>query len=287
MWLIPGRAQPLHIAVKNDRIAAVRLLLQNKAPVFLLRDCNGSTPLHLAVARRLPETARLIGEAGPKEALVVEDGVGNAPLEIAVTNWLKNATGDGWTAYLPSMDCISNNLSHLQADRRHTSLKEVALFQDTLQRLTAQGRLRSGTKLATELAAFAQRLEGEVKKRTEAEAAEAEQKAKEGGEEKLQLTEGGDATKTLDYIAEAVAKNNGVRRRLVHLIDVHVSVKGSLDRTTQKPQIEETISGRKKDDEGGLDPEEAEDKEKESKSHSAVSQWHRCLDFDIFGDDPY
>ena len=96
-----------------------------------------------------------------------------------------------------------------------------------------------------------------------------------------------DATATFDYVARAVAGREAeLKRGLVHLIDVHRSVQGSLDKS--KPQKSVTTNyynRRKRDDRGGLDPEEKESKEDKVKAQSALKMW--ALGIDWFGDDPY
>ncbi|KAI0708741.1 hypothetical protein C8T65DRAFT_535541, partial [Cerioporus squamosus] len=152
---------PLHIAVKKNGIAAVKLLLKFKVPVFLMRDRGGSTPLHLAANSILPEITRLIGEAGPEEALTLEDSVGNTPLEMAISHWLQVSTGSNGPGSLPQIPTLCDSLHPFANDRPFPSEEEIQKLKNTVERLVAQGHLRSGTKLATELAAFTSKVEAE------------------------------------------------------------------------------------------------------------------------------
>ncbi|KAI0738301.1 ankyrin [Daedaleopsis nitida] len=272
---------PLHIAVKKAALNTVRVLLQANAPAFLIRDNGGSSPLHCAVSQSRAEITRLLGDAGPDEAFALEDGVGNTPVEIAVSKWLQGATGQEWPGAVPRLSSISDNLRFLQSDHHHTSMEEVQTFKETLGRLSSLGRLRNGTKLATELAAFADRLEVTVQERADASTSDDKTDNDESA------TDCAYAKKTLDYVIGALASKPGLCRQLVHLIDVHRSVKGSLDRSQRimDDSNNNYNTSRSRDDEGGLDPEEVEDKEQKVKTHSAVAQWH-VGGFDVFGDDP-
>ncbi|KAI0750408.1 hypothetical protein C8Q74DRAFT_1373995 [Fomes fomentarius] len=278
---------PLHLAVKRSSIAALRLLLPFKADVFLLRDRDGSIPLHLAVTRSVPEIARMVGEAGPEEAYTLEDGVGNTPLEIAVSNWLQYATTDGWNGevgWVPTIDQSFNFFLPESCNNVHrASMDEVESLRKTLEGLISQGRLRTGTKLATELVAFADRLENEAKKKADSDDKNGTVKEDEDGS--LELWDTADGGKTLDYITGVITQKSGLRRQLVHLSDVHVSVKSSLERSGGRPQG--NYQHRNEGDEDGLDPEVVEDKGEKSKDRSAIATWHPNHIFNIFGDDPF
>lgn len=269
--------------MKRSSIAAVRLLLPFKADVFLLRDRDGSIPLHLAVTRSVPEIARMIGEAGPEEAYTLEDGVGNTPQEIAVSNWLQYVTTDGWNGDVGYVPTIDHSFNFFLPDYVHrASMDEVESFRKTLEGLISQGRLRTGTKLATELVAFADRLENEAKK---ADSDDKNVTVKEDEDGSLELWDTADGGKTLDHITGVITQKSGLRRRLVHLSDVHVSVKGSLERSEGRPQG--GYQHRNEGDEDGLDPEVVEDKGEISKDRSAIATWHPNPIFNIFGDDPF
>ena len=268
--------------MKRHCIVAVRLFLRFKAPVFLLRDRSGSTPLHISTKNTLPEITRWLGEAGPEETLTLEDGVGNTPLEMAISQWLQVSTGNNGPGSLPQIPTISESLHPFSNDRPQPTEEDVQKLKDTVERLNAQGRLRNGTKLATELVAFASKIEADVKKRAEAAAAADEKKEDEGAEFKP-LMEDRNCWKTLDYIASAVASKPHLRRQLVHLDDVHRSVDGTLQRVGRKPSG--LVQHGPQGDDDGLDPEVEEDKETQAKNFSAVAQWHSRHSFDLWGDD--
>ena len=276
--------QPLHIAVKRENPTTVRLLLQAKAPAFLLRDLSGQTPLHLAVHKYLHDIVRLVGDAGPEEAFAMEDCVGNTPLEVAVTNWLHVSTGNKYTGVLPNVQDLNDNVWWAQTKRDIPTAKDATELAATVARLLEQGRLRAGTRLANALQAFATR----VREASEGpkDTADEEEGADAGADAEFADTDAKqDATATLDYVAGVVAAKPALRRQLVHLIDVHKSVQGSLDKSATRQEQVQYYRHRKNDDEGGLDPEVEEDKEKTAKDHSAIKMWASSLD--VFGDDPY
>ncbi|KAI0367118.1 ankyrin [Pilatotrama ljubarskyi] len=271
---------PLHIAIKRRSLPAVRLLLQVKAPVFGLRDQSGSTPLHVAVRGALAETVQLVGEAGPSEVLHLEDGVGNTPLEIATQAWLQQATPSGISTNIPPSKSFTEDLHYYYYIPRTIVAKDVKLLKETVDMLLASGRLRNGTKLATELVAFANKLEAEVQKRAEAEAKE-DQSAELNSDVKAAQDQR-DQTKTLAYITGAVAAHPS-RRGLVHLFEVHRSVKGSLERSAQHPKP----PCEKSEEEDGLEAEAAEDRDEKAKRHSAIAQRHSNMVMPLFGADPF
>ncbi|RPD55207.1 ankyrin [Lentinus tigrinus ALCF2SS1-7] len=274
---------PLHIAVKKHSIVAVKLFLKFKAPVFLLRDRSGSTPLHIATKDTLAEITRLLGEAGPEEALTLEDGVGNTPLEMVVSQWLQVSAGNNGPGTLPLIPTISDSLHPYSNDRPYPSDKDIQKLRETIEHLVAQGRLRNGTKLATELASFTSKIETSAKKRAEAAAAADDNLKDDKDAEFKPLLEDRNCYKTLDYIVEAVASKPHLRRQLVHLNDVHRSVDGTLQRVGRKPNT--LVSHGHQADDEGLEPEVAEDKETKAKNFSAVAQWHSTYAFELWNED--
>ncbi len=268
--------------MKKHGYAAVKLLLKFKVPVFLMRDRGGSTPLHIATNHALPAITHLLGEAGPEEALTLEDSVGNTPLEMVISHWLQASTGTNGPGSLPQIPNLSQSLHPFTMDRPYPSEGDIQKLKDTVERLVEQGRLRNGTKLATELAAFIDKVEAETKKRAEA-AVPADDQDADKDAEFQPLLEDRDTWSTLDYIMEAVASKPHLRRQLVHLSDVHRSVDGTLSRVGRKPDT--LVAHGQQTDGDGLDPEVEEDKETKAKNFSAVRKWHANYSFDIFGED--
>ena len=257
---------------------------------MLLRTQDGSTPLHIATRKSLAAIARLVGDAGPEDAFHMEDGVGNTPVEIATFNWLLVATGSGFGGTLPSTQSFSEGVLHSyqSADPRLVSLDEAKELKNTIDRLVANGRLRKGTKLATDLSTFADKKEADAKKRAESDAPEERCSGPEGAdaEYKTGIFDIGDTIGTMEYIA-GVAATQGGTRQLIHLIDVHRSVQGSLDRSAHKPPTGGNYDYRNKDDEG-LEPEHVEDSQEKAKKRSAVSWWHNAHNtFELFGEDRF
>lgn len=77
--------QPLHLAVKFGFKDVVQVILRSgvRPNTLLLRDTEGSIPLHSAVQAGSPEITRLLLEASPDAAIHLENGVGETVTEIA------------------------------------------------------------------------------------------------------------------------------------------------------------------------------------------------------------
>ncbi|KAI0325229.1 ankyrin [Cubamyces sp. BRFM 1775] len=265
---------PLHLAVKRNNLRALDMLLRKEAPVFSMRDQDGSTPLHVAIRNGYSKIARFIADAGPDNALYTEDGVGNTPLELSIQRWLQSKTAWHRWGGAPSVETLSSNLSPYTS-RRFASQDEVILLKDMLNRLVDNGRLRKGTKLATELVAFADRMEVEAQKRTAVEAVEARPvKVNDDDDDD-------DAEETFACISATISARPG-RRVLVHLIDVHRSVKNGLERVTQ-----EGAQDKVKDDD--MEAEVAEDEIEKAKERCAFNYWKSpaCALSSVFDADGY
>lgn len=82
------------IAVKGAKLSVVKCLLEFDNPVtpasLLLRDINGSIPLHVAVKNGHAKITKLLINASPTngKSLFMEDGVGCTPLETAGLQYL-------------------------------------------------------------------------------------------------------------------------------------------------------------------------------------------------------
>ena len=278
--------QPLHLAVKKGCESAVQLLLRAKVTTFFTRDCNGSTALHLAARKSFHELTRLLAEAGP-EALELENGVGMTPLEIALSKWIDYATDRVACGTVRYTECIQYNMHPILQDHSRTTAEQVKELKDTVSRLLANGRLRKGTKLATDIVAFADKLESEVKTYAEGDTKEVEDDVDE-----LRTFTDTDVTKTVDCLLAALASRTGSRRQLVHLLDVHRSVNGSLDRSQRRANTGDNNGYSRRDEDDGLEPEVQEDKEGEAKKHSAIATWYGSsvgynVGFTVFGDDTF
>ncbi|KAI0643463.1 ankyrin [Trametes meyenii] len=266
---------PLHIAAKRDRLATIKVLLEIKAPMFTLRDRSGSTPLHLAIKAKVPHIVRIVGSAGPAEALHMEDGVGNTPLEIATQLWLQDRISSGFSTTLPDIQTFNlDNHPYGYWNPHKASHEDVELLKKTISNLLAGGRLRHGTMLATALTTFATGLEEKVKQR--------DQRGEVAGQNDESESE--DAVgEMLAYITGAIAENPG-HRRLVHLIDVHRSVKGSLESAAHHAGF----SAGQVPDDGGLEREHAaDDTDDKVKKLSVLSEWHMHYVMPLFGPDPF
>ncbi|KAL7278324.1 hypothetical protein ACG7TL_008300 [Trametes sanguinea] len=267
---------PLHIAVKCRNPSALRLLLQMTTPTFTLRDRHGSTVLHYVVKNSLAEMTRLVAEASPTEALHMEDGVGSTPLEIAALMWLRHKTS--WRLFTdsPSVRTLGRALQFAQQPR-DVSAEDVKLLKDTIEHLTASGRLRAGTKLAIELSTLVDKLDDRAKKQAifssgkDVATSPLDARAHSGQR---------DVEKTYAYISSAVSARP-CRRGLVHLIDVHRSVKVSIERSIDNSQDE-----KKKNDD--MEEIKTESEDAKSKKRSVISHhWSPLVLASPFDDDTF
>ncbi|KAI0628020.1 ankyrin [Trametes polyzona] len=275
---------PLHLAVKQRSLPAVKLLTQIEAPMYTLRDKTGSTPLHVAIKRETPEITRLVADSGPAEVLHLEDGVGNTPLEIVTQLWLRDQTELNPTFDIPRVDPLFDRLNEYEwrdKEVRKATAADVQLLKDTIERLRGAGRLRSGTKLDTALAAFVNKVEAkarvwdaEAKKKADAEAAEPDA-------ETNPVCESTNALKTFEHVVSAVSARPA-RRGLVHLDDVHRSVKASIEKSVAAREEQD-----KKRDDGGLEAEAEEDADEKLKKRSALAHWASPSEFGLFDADTW
>ncbi|KAK0448182.1 ankyrin repeat protein [Armillaria borealis] len=195
---------PLHLAIKGGCKRIVKLFVDYTVANVLHRDIDGITPLHAAVRAGFSGIAKLIIDASPDEALHTENGVGEAPLEIASLEYLT------WKMKFHGNQSLAEYLHKLRS---------------TMADLAQAGKLTPGTLLSDELDAFASLLETNL-----AEASETTKKT----EDDINQVEGIDRRATFAVIAEAVMKRPG-QRRLVHLLDVQKSVQRCLA-TSRKPE---------------------------------------------------
>ena len=225
------------LAVKRQYAETARTILEFgiDPAILLLRDVDGSTPLHVAVRKTDTVIAELLLKYGPTEHLFTENCVGQTPLDIASLtslNCLPRGMSQGQSAFL-----MTNIQAHLSSNPHRFKLKiqkrEVLKLRATLDTLLSDGSIAPGSKLATELLAFADRMERRLAEETERkEAEEKEDKKKKGkgeGDGEIKHT-GPRGTTAAMYITlrDAAAARPGLRR-LVHLADTQRSVQRNLE----------------------------------------------------------
>ncbi|KAH9023820.1 hypothetical protein EDB85DRAFT_2292737 [Lactarius pseudohatsudake] len=171
-----------------------------KPAVLLLRDADGSTPLHVAVQNADTALAEVLLKHGPTQLLYIENRVGQTPLEIASLKGLPRLTGD---MEVPRATDLPMNVKHHLHTRKNTLLAD-------------------GSKVTTALLAFAGRMEERLSVET-GRKNQAEKQVGEG-EEKL---EPGTTARTYFALRDAAAARPGTRQ-LVHLADVQLSVQRNL-----------------------------------------------------------
>ncbi|RDB20232.1 hypothetical protein Hypma_012624 [Hypsizygus marmoreus] len=253
---------PLHLAVKVGATRATKLILDFTRSALLMRDIDGSTPLHCAVQRGFGEITEYLVEVGPPEVLYLENGVGEIPIDMATLQetlnisrtFMNENNGNGST--LDAFQAIAEPPRIIIPDLE----KELPLLRSTIERLTHEGRLVQKTKLAEELNRFAEMMETKLAAEKAAEQARPVVVAQDKVEENKSPRDWTDTYRTLKAIAEAVAANPR-KRQLVHLVDVQKSVQGNLARYATPKEAKPAHDDE--DDEGLKAEEDAETKGRE------------------------
>lgn len=226
------------MAVKEGHIDVVELLVaETSVPQqYLLREAGGSTPLQLAVSLCFAKITRILATNGPAEALTLEDGVGTTPLESVGRKAFEVRLSQACVRRVNAMDPTQPRFNK-QPFVVDDAEKEVRQLREIVKDLTTEGRIVSGTKLARELDNFAQYMEDKIAKtRASAETSEAPDVKPE---EARQSEKASPAEDVLAIIVEALRARPGPRR-LVHLADVHESVRKSLEEFSPKAAAEQS-----------------------------------------------
>ncbi|KAI0303314.1 hypothetical protein B0F90DRAFT_1710051 [Multifurca ochricompacta] len=285
---------PLMLAVKRGHTATTRAILRFgiDPAILLLRDADGSTPLHRAVQNANTVLAEILLEYGPTELLYMENSVGQTPLDIASLKSLPRMTGH--------TEARRPNALHTDPEKQMPSLQGTAPFnvekqkveipklRATLDTLFADGRLVHGTKLATELLAFVVRMEGKLA----IEIARKNAGEKEEEAEVDPVASQGTATTTYFLLRDAAARRPGFRK-LVHLADVRRSVQRSLAQQVEKTFVSWSQHSRERYDEfKEADPEEQRIAQLKARSLFASSgsqlfSTYQGQRVDLYGEDKY
>lgn len=227
---------------------------------LLIRNVNGSIPLHIAVSNSQSLTVKKLIDVSPAECLFTENGVGSTPLEIATLNVLLDRMKI--TNVVPSFELGAEHVHMNPARINLEKLKrDVPALRKTIAELLTEDVLKPDDKLTKELSSFARLMETKLAA-AEAEVAQSP-KTKEDSAEELD-PENREAT--YNILQETVLARPS-QRQLIHLIDVQKSVAGDLSNA-----FSSTYDGRKrKDEEEGLGPEE--DKESKLKVSGMVYKY--------------
>ena len=225
---------------------------------ILIPDVNGQTTIHAAVKACFPKvTSILLAGAEPK-GLQMENTVGDTLLDIVSLSELNSRTERFWE----NQGCVIDELWMYGVNpfRRHSEAyvqkleKELPQMHAVLDTLFTDGRLKSQTKLATELTKFCNKM-------SELLSAAALVPTKEKASENKDPLDTSDINETRSVVVAAL-KDLTVNRQLVHLIDVQKSVGADLEKAGES-RSDNWRTRRKDEDE--LEAERDED-EKESQS---------------------
>lgn len=196
----------------------------------------------------------------------LEDGVGNTPLEIANRQTFEDR-----------LNAACGNIRLVQPLRIefHTKTfdvekveKELELLRIAIADLSAEGRLTAGTKLDRELRAFVTHLEKRIAERKQLEEERKKLESQETKEEDDTFKPLKDShTHCAEILKDALA-THPTPRRLVHLSDVHESVRETLakfnEETKTAVDVVAAVTRRADDD---------EETEAEKKGTSITSTW--------------
>ncbi len=241
------------LAVKRGNAATARIILEFgiDPTVLLLRDADGSTPLHVAVQNANTILAEVLLKYGPTQLLYTENSVGQTPLDIASLKDLPRVTRP---AGVPSPTDLSIHVEqHLLTSRKAPPFDAekqqimIPKLRATLDTLLADGHLTDGTKLTTELLAFVGRMEGRLAVETARKNA-AEKQAEEGEGEPDPPTPQGTTARMYFVLRDAAAARPGMRQ-LVHLTDIQRSVRRNLAQQAESTLVRWSERSRATDEE--------------------------------------
>jgi hypothetical protein len=279
------------LAAKCGQAATTRVILNFgiDPATILLKDADGSTPLHVAVQSANTTLAAVLLDYGPAELLYSENSVGQTPLDIAGLKCLPRVTR--------FTEVRRPNVLTTNPEQELYSLQSTAPFdvekqrivipklRATLDMLFADGRLVHGTKLATELLTFAAHMEGKLAIEV-ARMHAAKQDTEEAGVDPV--VSQGTTARTYAVLREAAAAHSG-SRRLAHLADVQRSVQRNLAQQADKTPVSwglrmQESSERSKE----VDPEEQRIRQLKARSLLATeptNQLRRSRPVDLFDED--
>ena len=223
------RPQPLMLAVKRGNVETARILLRFGVDpaVLLLRDADGCTPLHDAVQKADTVLAKLLLRYGPTQHLHTENCVGQTPLDIASLKSLPRVTD---LRLLKPVELQMNVEQHLRSPQNpppfdlRKQKREIPKLRATLDALLADGTIAHGSKLTTELLAFADRMEQRLTEETVWQNA-AEKQPDE--DEMAPSAPGGTPAQVYSVLLDGAVERPGTRQ-LVQLADIRRSVQRNL-----------------------------------------------------------
>jgi hypothetical protein len=218
----------LAVKLKDTKTTRTILGFGVDPTIFIRKDADGSTPLHIAVQSTNTALVEILLRHGRTEQLHTENSVGQTPLDIASLKFLPRVTG---SVAVPSLNVPQDNVTNQVNDLKRTApfsvekqKEEVPKLRATLDLLLADGRLVNGTKLATELFTFASRMEEKLA----TEIAKKDTAKKDVEKDEVDQEESSDTpASTYVLLRDAAAARPG-GRQLVHLADVQQSVQRSL-----------------------------------------------------------
>lgn len=239
----------------------MELILKYTTSTLLIRDIDGSTPLHCAVQRGFGAITEAIVTIAPNDAFYMENGVGETPLDMSnLQRTLKIIREYPSTMRWPrtpntlSVDVSQSLDSPVEVETLETELPKL---RETLSRLEVDGILVKGTKVAKEVEKFAERMDTVlVERKAKRDAALAGTKNDEGTEKPPLKgpVDRQDSARTLKAVNDAVVAAPR-KRLLIHLLDVQRSVRGNLARCAEETKLATTLDDR----EGLLDEEKGGD----------------------------
>ncbi|KAA1478658.1 ankyrin [Dentipellis sp. KUC8613] len=237
---------PLMLATKRARNVTIKTMLESHLDpsVFLVRDAQGSIPLHFAVQSGNETITRLLIEYGPAESLFVENSVGLTPMEIVFEKML-GSIPDHCARSFEEMDYINDSVfSSTELGQVPFELEKqktrVPKLRAALQMLLETGQLKRGTKVAKELLSFAEKMEEMLKLAESASSTKMKTKESDTKATPEDSDEHGENfTAVADVLTRALSTRTG-SRELVHLVDVQQSAHHQLQRQSigrEDPQV--------------------------------------------------
>lgn len=286
----------MHIAVKSGYERLVSILVEYNKDSLLTRDVDGQTPLHCAVARSFPTIVKTLLDVTPGEGLLMENGVGNTPVDIitlaelvqrvkqlsSIVSDQRSSSSDGLNP--SSINASDSRIPASYFTKYETEFKELrVVIRDMADRGKSSGLMDEVEKWVSKMEVIVSAA------KTREERKEAERKAREEEEKKKHVDQYPSASASVPDTFEVVKKaaqdrlGMSTTRQLIHLLDVQKSVKCTLSKVNPNaveneydgPSFGHYYRGRRHPRRGddGFGQEAEEDEEKALKERGMVSEF--------------
>ena len=240
----------MHIAVKLGYEKLVSILVEYNKDSLLTRDIDGQTPLHCAVARSFATIVKTLLDAMPGDGLVMENGVGNTPVDIITlaeliqrVKQLSSIVSDQRSSSSDGLDPSGINASDSRIPASYFTKYETEFkeLRGIIRDMAGRGTAPESSRLTDEVEKWVSKMEVILREaKTQEARKEAERKAREEEEQKKRLphinqypsasASISDTFEVVEKAAQSHLSMGATIRQLIHLLDVQKSVKCTLSK---------------------------------------------------------